>query len=362
MGVISSSSVRPAPVNSATPVIVLAGFLGAGKTTLLNHLLRHAGTARLGVIVNDFGAVNVDALMVASQVDGVVGFGNGCLCCATDSDGFDDALSRLVRTDVDAVLVEASGIADPRSMIRRVAAMADPAVGYGGMVYVVDAVNWDAHAADGESRRHARVADLLVVNKADLADRPTLEALTATLREINATAPQLVTAEGVIDPGLLVDSPIRRVASGPEQLTLDALLRDDDATADSAHEHHHYQQVTWESDGPVNPRTLALLLERPPAGCYRIKGWTTVSSEFYTGRLDLSAVGGRIRASRAPRGRAGSSTTIVLIGLGMDPVAAETACAALTGVVDDDAFGALSLLRYDAETAGSHPANGSDGE
>jgi G3E family GTPase len=117
---------------AAVPVIILGGQLGAGKTTVLNHVLRHAGELRLGVIVNDFGAVNVDALMVAGQVDGVVGFGNGCLCCATDSDGFVDAVARLVRTDVDAVLVEASGIADPRSMIRRVAAIDDRLVSYGG--------------------------------------------------------------------------------------------------------------------------------------------------------------------------------------------------------------------------------------
>ena len=131
-------------MRSTTPVIILAGRLGAGKTTLLNHVLRHAGDRRFGVIVNDFGAVNVDALMVARQVDGVVGIGNGCVCCATDSDGFEDSVTRRGLTGVDAVLVEASGIADPRSMIRRVVAMADPIVAYGGLVYVVDAATGDA--------------------------------------------------------------------------------------------------------------------------------------------------------------------------------------------------------------------------
>lgn len=364
---------------AAVPVIILGGPLGAGKTTVLNHVLRHAGDRRLGVIVNDFGAVNVDALMVAGQVDGVVGFGNGCLCCATDSDGFADAVTRLVRTGVDAVLVEASGIADPRSMIRRVAAIEDRLVSYGGLVYVVDAGTVDAdvvgggdlpHGLSQATARDAAVADLLVVNKADLVDARALDAMGKLLDRVNPTAPRLVTAEGVLDPGLLVDVRRRAVCDGPEQLTLDALLRADEADqADgggahghSGTEHDHggrgdYQQYTWEHDGPVNPRTMARLLERPPAGCYRIKGWVRVQSAYFTGTLDFSAVGGRIRAARRPANRTvdAAATVVVLIGVGMDVAAAQTACSEVAHLDPDDEFGALSLLRYDPQTAAAPP-------
>lgn len=340
-------------MRSATPVIILAGRLGAGKTTLLNHVLRHAGDRRFGVIVNDFGAVNVDALMVARQVDGVVGIGNGCVCCATDSDGFEESVTRLVRTGVDAVLVEASGIADPRSMIRRVAAMADPIVAYGGLVYVVDAATGDA-VLPREVLAHARVADLLVVNKADLVDAGCVTSIGDRLVAVNATAPRVITAEGALDPALLVDAAARADVAGPEQLTLDALLRDA-AGADRggrAPGRHDYQQYTWESDGAVNPRAVARLLERPPAGCYRIKGWVRVESDFYAGSLEFSAVGGRIRAARRPaRGHAGAAANVlVLIGIGMDQAQARADCAALTDVAADDEFGALSLLRYDPAT------------
>ena len=344
----SSSCVSSALVPSATPVIILAGFLGAGKTTLLNHVLRHAGELRLGVIVNDFGTVNVDALMVASQVDGVVGFGNGCLCCATDSDGFDDALARLARTEVDAVLVESSGIADPRSMIGRVAAMADSAVAYGGMVYVLDAGAFDSGALPPEAHRHAQVADLVVVNKADLVDRETLTGVGRWLDAVNDTAPRIVTTEGALDPLLLVDAANRSKPLGAEQLTLDSLLRDDSA-APGAHVHHDYQQYTWEPVGPVNPRAMARLLERPPAGCYRMKGWVGVESPFYSGMIEFSAVGGRIRAARS--NRRGRDGVIVLIGVGMDQAVAQAACEHLAAPDPDDEFAALSLLRYDPETA-----------
>ena len=143
--------------------------------------------------------------MVAGQVDGVVGFGNGCLCCATDSDGFADAVARLVRTEVDAVLVEASGIADPRSMIRRVAAIDDRLVsprriGLRGRCRR----GWFGRTRRGRSAargaaRDAGVADLLVVNKADLVDAAALDSVGALLDRVNPTAPRLVTSEGVLD-------------------------------------------------------------------------------------------------------------------------------------------------------------------
>ncbi|MFT3900659.1 MAG: GTP-binding protein [Gordonia sp. (in: high G+C Gram-positive bacteria)] len=337
---------------TTVPVIVLAGFLGAGKTTLLNHVLREAGDARFGVIVNDFGTVNVDALLVAGQVDGVVGFGNGCLCCATDSDGFEDAVSTLVRTDLDAVLVEASGIAEPRSLVRRVVALDDDRAAYGGLVYVVDAAAFATGDLPDEALAQARDADLVVVNKADLVDAAALDRLRLRLDGINDSAPRVTTAEAAIDPALLVDARDRAAHAGPQQLTLDALLRDEEPAHDhgEVHLHDRYQQHTWENNGPVNPRALARLLERPPAGCYRLKGWAHVESEYYTGTLEFSAVGGRVRATRARRRGSAAENVVVLIGVGMDDADLDRALAELAEVEPDDEYGVLSLLRYDPVT------------
>lgn len=79
------------------PVVVLAGFLGSGKTTLLNQLLRHSGGNRIGVVVNDFGAIEIDAMSVAGQVGSTVSLGNGCLCCAVDGSELDTYLEKLTR-------------------------------------------------------------------------------------------------------------------------------------------------------------------------------------------------------------------------------------------------------------------------
>ena len=93
------------------PVVVLAGFLGSGKTTLLNHLLRTSGGTRIGVVVNDFGRINIDAFAVSAQVDSMVSLSNGCLCCAVDGTELDAMLEKLASADLDVIVIEAS---DPK--------------------------------------------------------------------------------------------------------------------------------------------------------------------------------------------------------------------------------------------------------
>ena len=99
---------------AAIPVIALTGYLGAGKTSLLNHVLRAPG-ARIGVVINDFGELNVDAALVTGQIDEPASITGGCICCLPDEGGLDDALERLTdpRLGLDAIIVEASGLADP---------------------------------------------------------------------------------------------------------------------------------------------------------------------------------------------------------------------------------------------------------
>ena len=104
---------------TAIPVIALTGYLGAGKTSLLNHVLRAPG-ARIGVVINDFGELNVDAALVTGQVDEPASITGGCICCLPDEGGLDEALEKLTdpRLELDAIIVEASGLADPIAISR----------------------------------------------------------------------------------------------------------------------------------------------------------------------------------------------------------------------------------------------------
>lgn len=337
------------------PVIVIAGYLGSGKTTLLNHLLRTAQQTRIGVLVNDFGAINVDALLIAGQADGTVSLSNGCMCCAVDAAGVEAALAQLARpaAGIDAIVIEASGIAEPRTLIRMVTGLSDPRLRYGGLVYVVDAAGVDdLRARHPEVDRHMAIADLVVVNKADLVGAAERDQVSAMVRQINPTAPVVTATDGAIDADLLFDrgDPPRDPAQKTGQMTLDELLADDHPCGVNNHTHMHdaYESLAFDTDRPMNPRRLAGILERPPAGCYRIKGVVSFDVAGHRDKFIVHSVGGFVRAERRTWAGEARRTEIVTIGAGLD-VAATRAVLESAVVTDEDAedeYGILQITRH----------------
>ena len=164
---------RIVPMTSdAIPFTVIGGFLGAGKTTLLNRLLRGATGRRFAVMVNDFGALDIDGRLVADHGGDTIALANGCLCCTIGDSLVTTLLSLLDRPErFDHIVVEASGVADPG----RVADLAvlEPRLARDGVIVVVDAAHVLQRAADrrvGDTvTRQLAAADLLVLNKVDLA-------------------------------------------------------------------------------------------------------------------------------------------------------------------------------------------------
>ena len=177
--------------NDAIPFSVIGGFLGAGKTTLLNRLLRGATGQRFAVLVNDFGALDIDGRLVADHGGDTIALANGCLCCTIGDSLVITLLSLLERPErFDHIVVEASGVADPG----RIADLAvlEPRLARDGVIVVVDAAHVRERAADrrvGDTvTRQFAAADLLVLNKVDLAHD--LAALRGWL-SMHATAPIL---------------------------------------------------------------------------------------------------------------------------------------------------------------------------
>ena len=162
------------------PVSVLTGFLGAGKTTLLNRLLKDPALADTAVIINEFGDVAIDHLLVESSSDGVIQLADGCLCCTVRGDLVDtlaDLVDRLQTGRIAAlkrVIIETTGLADPAPVLQSI--MGHPALVQAyrldGVIALVDAVNGEATLDDHvEAVKQVAVADRIVLAKTDLVDR-----------------------------------------------------------------------------------------------------------------------------------------------------------------------------------------------
>ena len=194
------------------PVTVLTGFLGSGKTTVLNHVLKQPGMAATAVIVNEFGEIGLDHLLVESATEDVVLLNSGCLCCTVRGDIVNTLTDLFVSRVKGRVpyftraVIETTGLADPAPVLH--ALISDPIVAerymIDGVVTTVDAIN-GAGTLDRqpEAVKQAAVADRLIVTKADLAEPGVLAALRSRLRTLNPGAPQLEAAHGVVDPDML---------------------------------------------------------------------------------------------------------------------------------------------------------------
>jgi G3E family GTPase len=285
----------------AIPVIALTGYLGAGKTSLLNHVLRAPG-ARIGVVINDFGDINVDAALVTGQVDEPVSIAGGCVCCLDDENGLDEALEKLTdpRLALDAIVVEASGLADPVAVARLIRFSGVERVRPGGVVDVIDAAtHFDVVDRGGVPLARYGAASLIVVNKLDQIpeDRRAAELarIDARIRERNPQAHVVGAIGARIDPALLYD--VSDSDDGTGQLSIRELLIDAHA---AHHDHVHAASVTATSDGCVDPGVLLDLLEEPPAGVYRLKGTVAVRSRERVRRYVVNVVGSSVHVATAP--------------------------------------------------------------
>ncbi|MDX8455422.1 GTP-binding protein [Mesorhizobium sp. VK9D] len=224
------------------PVSVLTGFLGAGKTTLLNRLLKDPGLADTAVIINEFGEVAIDHLLVEQASDGIIQLSDGCLCCTVRGDLVDtlaDLVDRLQTGHIAKlarVVVETTGLADPAPVLQSI--MAHPALVQAfrldGVITLVDAVNGEATLdSHVEAVKQAAVADRIVLTKTDLAGTAEIEILRARLKQINPGAVVLDVNEAGTGAAALINCGLYN----PETKSADVRRWLGD---EAAHDHHHH--------------------------------------------------------------------------------------------------------------------------
>ncbi len=195
------------PGDPRLPVTIVTGWLGAGKTTLLNRVLREPRDLRWAVLVNEFGAISIDHRLVLRSDERMVELANGCVCCTVRGD-LVEALARLRRRRppffrrprFDRILIETTGLAEPAPLLRTFLVEAGVSAAYvvECVLTLVDAAHADAALAEHAAQEQIALADLLVLNKADLVDAAARAKLRERLATMNPAAPLLEAVRGEI--------------------------------------------------------------------------------------------------------------------------------------------------------------------
>ena len=294
---------------------LLFGFLGSGKTTLLRRILgERGGERKMAVIVNEFGEVGVDGDVIAGNNVDLVELTSGCLCCTLRGSLMSAVEELREKAAVEQIVVEATGVASPGDMLEdlndsKIARELD----VGPLVTVVDAPKFTRlRQMLGEFyEEQVENADVLVLNKIDLATQGELDEARAAVREINSDAVLLFAEQGDTDLGLLLDGPESELLA---QMKAEAAGRHRHEHRDHGHEHHDEhsgahvhghahapaESFVMDASGEFSRTALTDAFASMPANVWRSKGFLTVGGEpsllqFTMGQIEIESAPARER-------------------------------------------------------------------
>jgi len=313
------------------PVTILSGFLGSGKTTLLNYILTEKHGHRIAVIENEFGEINIDAGLVLTSEEEIFEMTNGCICCVgsvrTDLIRIlGNLMSR--REKFDHILVETSGLADPKPVAATFFIDDDIArqVTLDGIVTLVDAKHINAHlddhtldGVDNQAVDQIVSADRVILNKADLVDGNALDALESRMRALNTTAEILRSSYAKVDLGRIL---------GIGAFDLSRTMAVDEHFLDDHHHQHDpsLDSVSFVFDGSFDKDRLTAylqdLLQAQGDDIFRLKGIIALAGDHRRGVLQGVHRIFEVRPADPWGGRKRDSK-IVFIGRKLDRAALE---------------------------------------
>lgn len=279
----------------SVPILLVTGFLGAGKTSFINDLLQGDHGLRIAAIVNDFGSINIDAALLDSVADGVIGLKNGCICCSLQGD-----LLRTLKivlseqSPPEMIVIEASGVADPAGIVQ---SLIDPVIWQQArletVVCIVDAPDAPVRQSDPLWQAQVRGSDLICLSKtADL----TPDAL-STLRAA-------LTVKGkrhIFDLANPIPLAALFVEDRPDQRSVaPVVLRDD-----------RFARLEWQHDDPVDLAAFQDVIKHLAPTLLRAKGF--LQFHGHTNRMVFQLAGTRATLARAPDST-NTGSQLILIG------------------------------------------------
>ena len=300
-------------MTAAIPVTLIGGYLGAGKTTLINSLLRHAAGRRLAVLVNEFGALPIDADLIEARDDNLISISGGCICCSFGSDLVSALIDiRGLDEPIDHLLIETSGVALPGPIVQSLGLITGLAIE--GVIALADAETIEQRARDRYMADTVRAqlagADIIILNKIDLVSP---ESAAATSRWLAGIVPgaRVLPARNAKIPGDIILGQSEGPRAGKRQ------------GAFFAHEAADYETLSLEVDGVRDAEQLASRLADPRLGLLRAKGFVRgLDGAFVT----LNIVGRRAQVARAPSSVEGPGR-LVCIGVAAEMDRAATLAA-----------------------------------
>ncbi|MEO9167035.1 MAG: GTP-binding protein [Aestuariivirga sp.] len=288
-------------MNDPIPTTIITGFLGSGKTTLLNQMLKDPLLANACVVINEFGEVGIDHLLVEKSDDNIVELASGCLCCTIRGDLINTLGELLARRDAgtikafDRIVIETTGLADPAPVLHVL--MRDELLlrrlRLEGVITVVDGVNgWATLDAHPEAVKQVAVADRIVLTKLDLLSglegEEKMFAITSRLRALNPTARLLTTHRGEATAERLFNMGLFDAAT--KSLNVQGWLNDEALLRPHHHHSHdvsrhdaHIRSFALRDDRAISPQGLEMFLEMLTAfhgpNLLRVKGLLKLSDE-----------------------------------------------------------------------------------
>ncbi|HEX4570101.1 MAG TPA: GTP-binding protein [Dongiaceae bacterium] len=282
------------------PVTIVTGFLGSGKTTLVNHMLANRAGLRFAVMVNEFGEIGIDNELILSTGEGLLELTNGCVCCSINND-LVEAVARVLaqRDTLDHLMVETTGLADPLPIaLTFLRPEFRDRLRLDSIIATADAISFSLDRFENSPlRNQLRYADIVLLNKGDLAGEESLGAVEAKIRKVKPEARILRT----------------RFSQAPLDLLLTPAHHAD--LPDHDHQHHlendGFASVSFESDRPFDVLGFQRFLEALPPVVFRGKGILWIAGK--DARYIFHLVGGRFTLDES-RWEGPRRNRLVLIG------------------------------------------------